>query len=149
MFNRAPSPGRLTLALLCLAGLVGLFFLARCAGTAGSTRKPAETLPEAKMAHLAMLNSSECEWRIVIAPATGGPGRTCKLAVAASIDIELPGGEYEIEQTMLTDDAGPDATRRFSMRLEAGQAYRWRLVALLAGESLDAIQPSDTKAGHD
>ena len=149
MPNRAPSLGRLALALLCLAGLVGLFFLARCAGTAGSTRKPAETLPEAKMAHLTLLNSSECEWRIVIAPATGGPGRTCKLAVAASIDIELPGGEYKIEQTMLTDAAGPDAIRRFSFQLKSGQAYRWRLVALLAGETSEARRPAKLKDGHE
>jgi len=149
MPNRAPSLGHLTLALLCLAGIVGLIFVVRCTRVAKSAEKPAAVSKGGKMAHLAMLNCSECEWQIVITPTIGSEQRRWKISVAKSTEVELAAGDYEVEQTMLTDDAGPDATRRFLMRLEPGQAYRWRLVALLAGETSEARRPAKLKDGHE
>lgn len=137
MFNRAPSPGRLTLALLCLAGLAGLFFWVRC--TRSVSPQPVAVVHSAttKVAHLTMLNGSPCEWQIVFTPVAGGERHAWKLSVDQSLEVDLTGGDYAVEQTMLMDDAGPEAMRRFSMRLEAGQVYRWRLVTLLSGAADD------------
>ena len=137
MLNRAPSPGRLTLALLCLVGLVGLFFWVRCTRVVSSQPVAAVVPAKTKVAHLTVLNGSPCEWQIVFTPAAGGERHAWKLSVDKSFDVELAGGDYAVEQTMLMDEAGPDATRRFSMQLEAGQVYRWRLITLLSGAEAD------------
>jgi len=64
--------------------------------------------------------------------------------VGKSLDLELAGGDYAVEQTMLSDDAGPDSTRRFSMQLVVGESYRWRLVTLLSGaEAADVSLPAE------
>jgi hypothetical protein len=139
MFNRAPSLGRLTLALLCLAGLVGLFLVMRCRrdpnDVTGSATSPKQIV------HLNVLNVSNCEWRVVIAPMAGGDKRTLKLPLGKSLEVELAAGEYEVEQMMAIADAGPDATRRFSMKLDAGEHYRWRLVTLLSDSAEVKGQP--------
>jgi len=145
MFNRAPSLGRLTLALLCLVGLIGLFFAVRCqpvVSSSSATVAPVGT----PWARLTVLNSSECEWQIVIIPATGGDGYTWTLPVAKSLEVELAGGDYAVTQTMLTAAIGPrGATRRFPMRLAAGQSYRWRLMTLLSGAAVGAIPTAGDK----
>jgi hypothetical protein len=150
MLNRAPSLRRLTLALLCLVGLIGLFFAVRCSRDPLTQSMSAKT-PDAssRLAHLTMLNSSDCEWQIVITPASSGDSRMVKLAAAKSVDFELAGGDYDFVQTMLAADAKPDSVRRFSIRLEAGQFYRWRLMSLLSGAPVDASLPSERKDRHE
>jgi hypothetical protein len=96
-----------------------------------------------------MLNASPCEWQIVATSAGSGDRHTWKLPVAKSIEVNLVGGDYAVEQTMLADGSGPDATRRFTMRLEAGQSYRWRLMTLLSEEVANSYTPAETKAGHE
>jgi hypothetical protein len=149
MLNRAPSLGRLTLALLCLAVLIGLFYLVRCTPLA-ATRSTSEKMPDAtRVAHLSMLNSGDCEWQIVIKPRAGGDVHIWKVPQGKTLDIELAGGEYAVEQTMLIESAQPNSTRRFSMQLEAGQFYRWRLMTLLSGARDDALAAAATKDGHE
>lgn len=149
MLSRAPSPGRLTLALLCLAILAGFIFMVRCRHQAPSASVPSVETKAKPMARLTMLNASGCEWRIVITSVASGDRGTWKLPVAKSIEAELGGGDYAVEQTMLADGAGADATRRFTMWLEAGQSYRWRLMTLLSEEAVDGRTPEKTKASHE
>ena len=149
MLNRAPSLGRLTLALLCLAGLIGLFFAVRCMRVPSTRSTVVKITDVTQVVRLTMFNSSNCEWQIVITPAEGGERRRWKLPVAKSLDVELAGGNYAVEQTMLTDDVGADATRRFSTRFEDGQSYRWRLMTLLSGEAVDPLAPAHGKDGHE
>ncbi|MBK9991425.1 MAG: hypothetical protein IPP19_11995 [Verrucomicrobia bacterium] len=139
MFNRAPSPGRLTLALLCLAGLVGLFLAVRCKQSVSSSATSASTSSK-QTAHLNVLNVSDCEWLVVITPSSGGEAHKYKLPLAMSLDLELTAGDYEVEQTMVIANPGPDMTRRFTMHLAAGENYRWRLVTLLSSTS----EPKDS-----
>jgi hypothetical protein len=141
MFNRAPSLGRLTLALLCLAGLVGLFLALRCT-QAGPSSATSTVSGSKQVAHLNVLNVSDCEWQIGIAPAAGGAKRTWKLSLAESLDVDLAADDYEVEQKMAIANPGPDSTRRFSMHLAADKNYRWRLVTLLSNSS-------ETKGGHE
>lgn len=145
MFNRAPSLGRLTLALLLLVGLVGSVLFARCT----RTQSTPTALAVIRVAHLTMLNGSHCEWQIAVTPTTGGDTQTWKVPLAKSLDVKLPGGDYAVEQTMLTDDAGPEAIRRFSLRLEPGESYRWRLVTLLSGSSEELHQPARASDNHE
>ena len=149
MINRAPSLGRLTLALLCLAVFIGLFFFVRCVPFAATQSTSAYVLASKRVARLSMLNSSDCEWQIVIKPRTGGAAHIWKVPLGRTLDIELAGGEYAVEQTMLIESAQPDSTRRFSMQLEAGQSYRWRLMTLLSGARDDALAAAATKDGHE
>lgn len=141
MFNRAPSLGRLTLALLCLAGLVGLFLTIRCKQEVPSSATFTASGSK-QVAHLNVLNVSNCEWQIGIKPAAGGDKRTWKLTLAESLDVDLAAGDYEVEQKMVIANPTPDSTRRFSMHLAAGNNYRWRLVTLLSNSS-------ETKGGHE
>jgi hypothetical protein len=139
MFNRAPSLGRLTLALLCLVGLVGLFLVVRCRPDTNAATRSA-TNPKQSV-RLNVLNVSHCEWRVVITPMAGGDTRTLKLRLDQAIDVELPPGDYEVEQTMLGADTVAEAARRFPMKLVAGENYRWRLVTLLSGSTETKGQP--------
>jgi hypothetical protein len=145
MLNRAPSLGRLTLVLLCLAVLAGLLLLARCHYQAPSAAAASEVSKSKLMARLTMLNTSDCEWQVVITSVASGDQGTWKVPVAKSIVVELAGGDYAVEQTMLADGAAPDATRRFTMRLAAGQSYRWRLMTLLSGEAAAALPPENSR----
>lgn len=130
MFNRAPSLRRLTLALLCLAGLVGLFFMIRCRQAVPSAAS--RVLDPRQIAHLNILNVSQCDWRIVVTPSRSGDKHTWELSLAQSLDVDLAAGDYDVEQVMMGVNNGPDSTRRFPMLLVVGGNYRWRLVTLLS-----------------
>jgi hypothetical protein len=132
-----------------LAVLAGLFFMVRCQYRAASASAPYGVTKAKLMARLTMLNSSGCEWQVVITSVTSGDRGTWKLPVATSIEAELAGGDYMVEQTMLADGAGADAMRRFTMRLEAGQSYRWRLMTLLSDEAAGTRTPEKTKDSHE
>ena len=133
MFNRAPSPGRLTLALLCLAGLVVVgLLLVVCCTQAVPPAATSTTSGSKQVAHLNVLNVSDCAWLVVITSAAGGDKHKYKLPLAKSLDLDLAAGNYEVEQTMVVANPGPDSTRRFSMHLAASENYRWRLVTLLS-----------------
>jgi len=149
MFNRAPSLGRLTLALLCLAGLIGLFLLVWCRQMGNSSSTKVVIPVATKPAHLTLFNCSPCEWQIVVKPVTGGERHVLKLLENKSLDIEFPGGDYAVEQTMLTDYAGPDSTRRFTLQLRAGEFYRWQLVSLLSGTAEDLHLQMGGTDGHE
>jgi hypothetical protein len=113
-----------------LLAAFGLALLAAGCGTVPQT--PAGASP---VAHFLVINVSDCEWQIAIAPAGGGETRALHLAARASQAIDLPGGDYVIEQTALLADAGIDSARRFTSHLDAGQTYRWRLATLLTAAS--------------
>jgi hypothetical protein len=69
--------------------------------------------------------------------------------VTESIEVELPAGDCEVEQTMLADGAGSETTRRFTMQLAAGQSYRWRLMTLLSDDAADGLESGKIKASHE
>ena len=103
----------------------------------------------AQVVHLTVLNSSDCEWQIAFKAAAGGGSRTWKLAAAKMLKIELAGGDYGVEQTMLTADAGAKATRRFAMHLEPGENYRWRLMTLLSDAAAETPPSALMKGDHE
>jgi hypothetical protein len=71
-------------------------------------------------------------------PTAGGETRIWQMAGAASLKVDIPAGEYTVDQTMLVENPGPEARRSFPMRIEPGQTYRWRLATLLSGGSAEA-----------
>jgi hypothetical protein len=99
-------------------------------------------------AHFVVVNLSDCEWQIAIAPAAGGETRALHLMARASQSIDLPGGDYVLEQTALTADAGIESARRFTSHLDAGQTYRWRLATLLTAPSGETDRDM-TDDGHE
>ena len=147
MSKPASLSGRLTLVCLCLLVSVGLLLL-RC--TSGSPPASAGLMMKTgKVAHLTMLNSSDCEWRIVITAAAGGKKYVWRLPVVKSGEVDLEEGDYAVEQTMLTGGPESGATRRFSMRLAGGQSYRWRLMTLFSDEMIDTRLSKEAKDGHE
>jgi hypothetical protein len=68
----------------------------------------------------------------MLTPAGGGPARALQLAARESREIDLAAGEYGIEQTALNGNTGSDSRRQFTIRLEPGQTYRWKLLTLLS-----------------
>jgi len=97
-----------------LAIPVALVLLLAAAGCGRVPKPPAGAV---SLAHCVIVNLVDCEWRIAIAPVAGGEARALHLAARASQAVDLPGGDYMIEQTLLTADAGNDSSRLFSMRI--------------------------------
>jgi len=149
MINSAPSTGRLTRAVLCLAvGGVGSFLFSACSHV---TSKSSEIVAPSveKSAHLTMINGSDCEWRIVITADAGGARRSWILGVTKSIDVDLTAGDYAVEQTLVAGGGAQEMTRNFPLRLEAGQVYGWRLITLLSGTSGDVRLPVPVNSSHE
>jgi hypothetical protein len=96
-----------------------------------STVPPPKIGPVAGV-HFVIVNLSDCEWRITLTLAGGGPAHVLHLSARESQETDLAGGAYGIEQTALNGSTGLESTRRFTVRLEPGQTYRWRLATLLS-----------------
>lgn len=79
-------------------------------------------------ARLEMVNACDRAWKITVTQ-SGNPAGEWEVAPRATHVVELPDGEYQIEQTLLAEK-GPAQTRVFSMRLRGGQEYRWNLLTL-------------------
>jgi hypothetical protein len=107
---------------------------------------PAPSAPASFTAHLVIVNRSDCEWRIRLMRPDGQEARTYQLSARAAQEIDLAAGNCVIEQTMLAPNPGPEATRRFDMNLEAGQAYQWPLVTLLSAPAQPDDSPGPPKA---
>ena len=109
-----------------------MWFAALAVGGGCATAPPVSAPPVSRTAQLELVNLSESEWRVAVATPDGRVARTLPIAARATLRAEFPGGTYQITQTALTAVAGPGATREFSLRLEPGETYRWRLATLLA-----------------
>ena len=84
------------------------------------------------MARLTVENVSDYPWRLSLQPAMAAVARTERLEPRSSHTLEVVGGDYQIEQTLLDGRPGPELTRHLSFHLEAGQTYRWQLTTLLS-----------------
>jgi hypothetical protein len=111
-------------------------FLAGC-----SAPSPAPLSRESTPAHLTIINQTDYEWRIVIARSSGELAHDSRLQSRASLTVDLAGGDYVIEQTVLSENASPGLSRKISARLDSGQAYRWRLATLLSEPADNAVSP--------
>ncbi len=107
--------------------LVCALFLASCAAPV----TPVVEAPRSP-AHLVVINQTDYEWHMIIGHESGPPVRDFRLQARASLTVDLPAGDYSIEQTALSENATPELSRKISSRLESGQTYRWRLATLLS-----------------
>ena len=124
-------------------GLVAVLGLAGCA----AAPTPVVT-PAAAKAHLSIVNLTNYAWRLALTVPRGGGARDVRVEPHRSIELELAGGDYQIEQTMLTSPDSPESVRRFPARLDAGQTYRWPLATLLAGAEDEDGGARDGGAGR-
>jgi hypothetical protein len=129
MLNRLHLLGR----RLC-APLWATLALAGCATLPEVTPPPPAPAP----ARLAVVNLTPHVWRIGVSATVGGEPRVVQVGEHATVELELPGGDYRIEQTLLAASGQSGATRTFPATFEAGQAYRWPLATL--GSMKDEIQ---------
>jgi hypothetical protein len=120
--------------LMLLIGLGVMLFAPGC----GTVTQPAAE--PARGVHFVVVNLSDCAWQITLTPSGGGPARVLHLAPWDSQKLDFAGGSYGIEQTALNGSRETESTRRFTIRLESGQTYRWRLVTLLSAP-VDAAAP--------
>lgn len=95
----------------------------------GCTKAAPHPSPAAT-AHVVVVNLSDCVWQITLTARGSVQSRVSQLPSRASRESDLPGGDYAIEQAIVTENAGLGATRRFNLHLDVGQTYRWRLATL-------------------
>jgi hypothetical protein len=99
------------------------------------------TLPEAptlatdqREAEIAVTNLTPFPWRIALRTAQGAAVKTVNVQPRESFAVVVAGGDYVVEQTLVTADPAAGTTRNFSARFEPGERYRWSLATLLSSE---------------
>jgi hypothetical protein len=128
-------PGFLRSVLAIIGGLGWGLVAAGCA----MVRPPTVTaLPAARGARLVIENLTDYEWRIAVAATAGTETLASRVSARSSAEINLAGGDYVIEQTVVAENAGTELTRRLPAQLAPGQTYRWRLVTLLSDPAGEA-----------
>jgi hypothetical protein len=115
------------MALVALLG--GVFAFWRCTA---SSRVATGAESAAPTARLAVSNLTGYAWKIGLLSRDGAPARAVHVAEQATVEFEVRGGDYVIEQAMLNASGEPATTRRFSARFAAGETYQWRLATLLS-----------------
>ncbi|HEY4248946.1 MAG TPA: hypothetical protein VGM64_19130 [Lacunisphaera sp.] len=123
-----------------LRGLCPVFaFVFLLAGCAAPDLAPVKT--PAPPAHLVVINQTDYEWRVTVHRVSGESVRELRVLARASETIDVAGGDYVIEQTMLPTAGAPELSRAIPSRLEPGQTYRWRLATLLSESKGDSDAP--------
>ena len=122
-----------------IAPLWAALALAGCATLPDVVTPP----PAPALARLAVVNLTPHVWRIAVSAMAGGEPRVVQVEGHATVELELTGGDYRIEQTLLAASGQDGATRAFPAAFEAGQAYRWPLATL--GPAAD--QSGETTGG--
>ena len=122
-------------ALLFLAMLAGGLFFSGCAAP---VPVPPPALPPA---HLVVINETDYEWQLTVTRVSGKTAQAYRLQSRATLSLELTGGDYEIEQTALSENPAPELSRKLPVRLDSNQTYRWRLMTLLS----EPTAPADYK----
>ncbi len=133
MFTRVFFCGVGWPALARLGGLAGLLAMGGCAAVPPS---PPAVVP-APVAHLRLINQTNYDWRITLTNTSGKETVASPVPPRAAVPLELAGGDYVIEQVIISPTATPGLTRRIPARLEPGQTYHWRLDTLLSDSSGD------------
>jgi len=85
-----------------------------------------------RTAHLVVVNTSERSWRVALTSVAGSEPRQWDIEPRQTVETEVPAGDYEVEQVLLTSGGGAVETRRLAARFERGQDYRWQLATLLS-----------------
>ncbi len=94
--------------------------------------------PALHIAHVELVNLSECDWRVTLASSVGPDARSVSLPARETAHLELASGDYTITQTALTGLSGSESTRQIHAHFATGETYRWRLVTLF---SATAVEP--------
>lgn len=100
--------------------------LAGCATLPNEAPPPPAPAP----ARLAVVNLTPHVWRIAVSATDGGEPRVVQVEGHATVELELTGGDYRIEQMLLDASGQSGAMRVLPAAFEAGQAYRWPLATL-------------------
>ena len=104
-------------------------------GCATPTPTPVAVKVPPQLAHLVVLNLTDYEWQISIAGTASEKINDFKLEARASRTLDIPGGDYVIKQTVLSEGAAKELSREIPAKFDPGQVYRWRLVTLLSEPS--------------
>lgn len=96
--------------------------------------QPSAPVPGA-VARVAVANLTDYTWEIDVRSAPTGEVRTEKLTPRSMAQLNLSGGDYVIEQRLVTEQAAGGGMRRFAARFVAGQDYKWSLATLRSTEA--------------
>lgn len=124
--------GRIAARRRRLVGAWGLCFGSAVAIALGLVACATGQMTPPKPARVQLVNQSDYGWRISAQSSAGGAPLIWLVAKRETRELTLPGGDYQIEQTMVSDPSAADAPRRFTCTLEAAQTYRWRLTTMLS-----------------
>jgi hypothetical protein len=108
-------------------------WLLACLLAVSGCANPATVPPRPATATLGVVNGTDYAWCVTLTPVAGGVSRREELPARARCSVEVVGGDYAIEQEVVPTN--PALARRFTCRLEAGQAYHWRLATLLSDDT--------------
>lgn len=90
----------------------------------------ANSAPARSGSHLIVLNQTGFEWRLTVSSPKGTVVPSLRVAARSTIPVNLPAGDFVIEQVLLSATGEADVTRRIPVQLKAGQTYRWQLATL-------------------
>lgn len=124
---------------LCFAAAL----LAATMGWSGCSereKKPGAASTE-KRVHLVVANLSGYTWQIALVSPNGERVQSARVPPHVESRLQIPGGDYLIEQALLNASNEPEQTRRFPMQLEAGETYRWPLATLRSGGASETARP--------
>lgn len=120
---------------LTLGGLSWGVFAAGCA----TNQPPVATVSRqgAAAARLVVENLTDYAWRLSATLPTGAEIWAGKVGPRAALEVELAGGDYVIQQAVISGVVGQGLIRHLPARFESGQTYRWRLGTLLSKAAAD------------
>ncbi len=118
---------------------VGLLVAGGIGGCASGVAEPpvASAAPALKPVRLTITNEATRSWQLSFLDLDGFEVRQLRLRAREEATIELAGGEYTLEQALLSTSGARETVRRFALRLKPGGSYTWTLATLLtdaAGE---------------
>ena len=111
--------------VVLLAGGVG--------GCASGVAEPrvAATAVASQPVRLTITNEATRAWQLSFLDLDGFEVRQVRLQAREEATVELAGGEYTLEQSLLAASGARESVRRFPLRLKAGGTYNWTLATLL------------------
>jgi len=115
--------------------------LAVLLGLAGCSTPTQVGSVRARPAHVSVVNLTDYSWRVDLAAADGSRHLTAQLEPRRSAELDVPGGAYQIDQSILNATDRPNPPRHFAAELIAGKTYHWPLATLQSDADEDRAEP--------
>jgi len=106
----------------------------------GCAAAPKASGGAAPSAHVTVVNLTDYRWQLDIVPEKGTRHFIERLEPRQTANLDVPGGNYQIDQSILTETDRPNPPRHFTAQLVAGQTYHWPLATLQSDAADDTAE---------